>query len=444
MSLLLIAFISLMGILLGKLLFKRWVNHLSLYCVIMGGLIFLYELKLFKYPDIIPLAWFFIISSFISFLLGNLTVISARNLFPGKNIPSTTSIYNLPIFIDGGRVLKYSVIFFSLIALFVAIQRWWVLIGMFGSISAVIINASLVYRLNVHQEIKEFIPIIPAFVYVAVFFSAIYTACKNKFSFLSFFPFIGIILKELTYFGRAELLLTFMEFIFSFFLFRHLLKTDSNQKFIFSKKNALIATVFLLLLLIISASFIRVSRGARENYVGATKELKQMNENMIISPSVYLYLSSDVGVFSKYIDLEKEENHFGENSFFIFYVFLSKIGVVEKPNFFPPGYHIPMWSNTGTYLRELHADFGTSGVFLVPYLLGILITWLWFKFFKEKSLIVFAFLIYLYLIIGFSFLTLATKLNQWYLSLMIIIIYIPILEKLAQIYKVKEIIRERI
>ncbi len=436
MSLLLIAFIAFLGILLGKLLFKKWFNHLSLYCIIMGGLIYLYELKLFQYPDIVPLAWFFILSSFLSFVLGILTVISARNLSTNNHNVFKQSDLLLPVFWDNGKALRNSVLFFSFVALFVAIQRWLVLIGMFGSIPAVLLNAGLIYRLNVQQDIKEFIPILPAFVYVAVFLSGIYTAYKGKFSFLSFFPFIGIILKELTYFGRAELLLTFMEFIFTFFLFRHLLKTDSFQKFKFSKKNAAVATIILLLLLIVSSSFIRVSRGARENYVGASRELKQMSENLIISPSVYLYLSSDVGVFSKYVALEKEDSQVGENTFFIIYVFLSKLGIVEKPNFFPPGYHIPMWSNTGTFLREIHADFGAIGIFLGPYLLGILITWLWFKFYKEKSLIVFAFLVYFYLIIGFSFLTLVTKLNQWYISLFIIIIYLPLLEKMALSKKV--------
>lgn len=432
MSLIFVAVISVLGVVLGRLIFKKWFNHLGLYCLIMGGLIFLYELKLFSYPEIVPIAWFFIISSFLSFLLGIITIITAQNLYQAKQqIISNESNLFLSLFADDGKVIKYSILFFSLVALFVALQRWWVLIGMFGSVPGVLINASVVYRLNVQQEIKEFIPILPAFVYVAVFLSGIYSAYRGRFSFLTFLPFIGIVLKELTYFGRAELLLTLMEFLFSFLLFRHLLNNNQTAKFKFAKRNALVAVTLLLILLITAASFIRVGRGARENYVGASHELRQLGDNFIISPSVYLYLSSDVGVFSKYLELEKERVNFGENTFFIFYVFLSRLGIVEKPNFFPPGYHIPVWSNTGTYLRELHADFGVTGIFLIPYLLGLLITRLWFKFYEEKSLYVFTFLVYFYLIIGFSFLTLATKLNQWYLSLFIILLYIPVLEKLT-------------
>ena len=431
MSVLLITIISFLGIALGKLIFKKWFNHLSLYCFIMGGLIFLYELKLFPYHEYNSLGLVFLFSSFLSFLLGIITVIVAKDLFSKRHEKSSQSIISSPIFRNNGKILKYSLLFFSLVALFVAIQRWIVLINMFGSIPSVLVNASVVYRLNVRQEIKEFIPILPAFVYVAVFLSGIYTAFKGKFTFLTFLPFIGIILKELTYFGRAELLLTMIEFLFSFFLFRHLLNGDLTRRFRFSKGNAAIAFSLLLVLLIAAASFIRVGRGARENYVGVSRELRQLSENFIISPSVYLYLSSDVGVFSKYLEAGGEDVNFGENTFFIFHVFLSRLGIIQKPEFFSKGYHIPMWSNTGTYLRELHADFGIAGVLLVPYLIGLTITWLWFKFYEEKSLYVFAFLVYFYLIIGFSFLTLVTKLNQWYISLLLILIFLPLIEKLA-------------
>lgn len=428
MSLILIALVTFLGILLGKILFKKWFNHLTLYCVIMGGLVFLYELKFLPYRDLIPLTWFLLIATFLAFLFGILTIFSARNLFP-VNEKVTESVLNLPIFVDGGRILKYTILIFSLIGLFVALHRWYILIDMFGSIQAVLVNAGIVYRMNVNREIKEFIPILPSFVYVAVFFSGIYTAYKKKLTFLTFFPFITILLKELTYFGRGEILLSSLEFLFSFFLFRHLLDMDLKRRFNFSKTNAIIASIVLVALLVTTASFIRISRGNYENYVGASSNIKQLKGNFILSPSVYLYLSSDVGVLNKYLQSDGENTKFGQNSFLIVYHFLAKIGGVEKPSDFQKGYFIPMWTNTGTYIRELHADFGIIGTLLVPYLVGLLITWLWFKFYKSKSLIVFAFLVYLNLIVGFSFLVMVTRLNLWFMSLFLIIMVILFLEK---------------
>jgi len=432
MSLLIIGVTILSGILLGKLIFRKWFNHLTLYVLIMGGLIFFYQLKLLPYVRIIPLAWFFIIGAFLSFLFGILTIVSARNIFREKRIKADTDNYiSLPIFADGGKALKYSIIFFSLVGLFVAIHRWIILIHLFGSIPAVIINASMVYQLNVHRAFTQFLPILSSFVYVAIFLSGIYTAYKGRFLFLSFFPFIDIILKELTYFGRGEILLSLLEFLFSFFLFRHLLKEDISGKFKFSRKNAIIASTFLMIIILGSTSMIRVTRGNYENYLGASNKLNELKHNFIISPSIYLYMSSDVGVFSKYLQVDNEPTKFGENTFLIFYHFLGRLGIIKDPSDFQKGYYIPMWTNTGTYLRELHADFGVTGVFLGSYLIGFIITWLWFKFYEGKSLIVFAFLVYFFLIVGFSFLVMVTRLNQWYISLFLIVAHLPFLEKIA-------------
>ena len=431
MSLLLIAFIVFLGIVLGKLLFNKWFNHLGLYCLIMGGLVFFYELKLLPYPDIIPLAWFMVVGSFLAFVLGIVTVFTARNLYPENKQIDDAEISTLKIFSDGGRALKYSVLLFSLIGLFVALHRWYVLIGKFGGIEQVVLNAAVVYRLNIQGDIKEFIPILPSFIYVGVFLAGIYTAYNGKFTFLSVFPIITIILKELTYFGRGEMLFASMEFIFTFLLFRHFLTRSKKNTFKFSKINAFVASVILLTLIMTVSSFIRISRGSRENYVGTDRQLKQMKDNFLFSPSIYLYISSDVGVFSKYLELDKEEARIGENSFRLFYDFLSRFELVEKPKFFQQGYFIPMWTNTGTFIREIHADFGIIGVLIIPFILGISLTWLWFNYLRTGNIFSLVFMVYLYLIIGFSFLVMVTRLNQWYFSQILILLYIPILQNLA-------------
>jgi oligosaccharide repeat unit polymerase len=430
MSLIIVGIITFLGIVSGKKIFRFWINPLTVYSFLIGMLTFFYELKLLPYPDLVFLAWFFIIGSSVSFFLGILTVTSARSLRGELNSTRQATI-SLQVFADKGKALKYSVIIFSLIGLFVAIHRWYILIKMFGSIPAVFLNASLIYRLHVRGEIKEFIPYLPSFIYVGIFLAAIYTAYKGKFSFLSFFPLICIVLKELTYFGRGEMLFSTMEFFFTFFFMRNFLKHDSLQRFKFKKTNAFAAAALLLVFIIITASFVRVSRGGKEDYPGRSKVLKDLEGSMILTPSIYLYISSDVGVLSKYLELEKEDAKFGENSFRIVYEFLAKFKVVDEPPFFQKMYHVAMWTNTGTYIRELHADYGVIGVFLIPYLLGIIITFLWFKFYEKNNLIVLTVLVYLHVIIGFSFFVIATRLNIWFFGQILIIAYLPLLEKMA-------------
>ena len=137
-----------------------------------------------------------------------------------------------------------------------------------------------------------------------------------------------------------------------------------------------------------AASLVRISRNigteTSESYEGTSNELRQFKDNLIISPSLYLYLSSDVGVLSQYLRSEgtsypeMDYTQFGQNTFLPVYNFLSKFGFIDRVSGYQRGYFIPMWTNTGTYIRELHADFGITGILLGPYLIGLLITWIAF------------------------------------------------------------------
>ncbi|MBK8943748.1 MAG: oligosaccharide repeat unit polymerase [Ignavibacteriae bacterium] len=439
MSLLLTFLVSLFGIICGKYLFRHWVNHLTLYSVIWGFLIILYELKLLPYYDIIPLTWFFIISSFLSFLFGILTLISLRNLSPTNSYNIKPTKLNFKIFSDDGKSLKYSILISSIIGILAAVQHWLVLIDIFGNVTSALINANLVYKLNLKGGGDGVIPYISNFGFVAVFFSGIYSAYKGKFSFLTLLPFIGIIIKSLATFGRVSMLFALMEFLITFFLFKYLLETDSEQRFKFSKRNAVIYISILIFIVIISASLARATRISSEYYKGTSKELKDLEGNFIITPSIYFYLSCDIGVLNQYMKSDGEKTKFGENTFMLFHYILSKFNIIERPSDLQKGYNFPMGANTGTFIRELHADFTVVGVYLVPFILGFVITWLWFKFYINHGLIVLTFLTYLSLIIGFSFLMMITRLDIWGISLIFILILIPIIEKFALILSRKSI-----
>ena len=433
MSLLIIFLVSFLGILLGKLLFKKWFNHLTLYCLIFGGSLFLYELKLLPYVDIIPLAWFVMITSFLSFSMGVLTIISARNLSKRKLIFDKKSDISLKIFLDDGKTLKYVIIILSLISLYSTIEFWNILIKQFGSIPAVLVNGQVIYRLNIEGELKGTTPYISLLGFVAVFFVGIYTAYKGKFTLLTFIPLISIVLREVAAAGRVGMSIALMEFTFSFLLFRYLLNNDIHSRFKFSNVNAIVASLVLIAVFIAGASLVRISRvtNSSENISGASRGLRQMKENLIISPSVYLYASGSIGVLSKYLGSEGENTMFGQNTFQTAYLFLAKLDVIKKPSVYPRGYFIPMWTNSATYLRALHADFGITGVLLFPFIIGLLTTWLWFRFYERNSIIVFAFLVYFYLIVGFSFLVIVTRFYYWTVDLAIILILTPVIEKIA-------------
>ncbi len=431
MVFLLLIFFSVFFALLSKHLFDKWFNHLSIYVIIWFFLLFLYELKLIRYEDLTFETWFVIIGAFISYFLGIITFFVAKNNFgnyPDSNNKNLRIQTNL--FINNAKVLKISILITSIIGLIGAIQNWLVLLHEFKTFPNIIINANIIYHMRVEGELA-FVPYLSSFSYVAVFLGALYSARKGKISFYLTFPFLGVILSDLANVGRAGMLFAFVEFISALVLYSYSInKYDLNQSKRSNKKFA-ISIVLIFISLVAAATVVKSIRGSVESISSSTSTLNKLKGNAVITPTVYLYFSSDVGVLNKYLELEKENSMFGENTFMPIYRVLNKLDLVEKPQFYQTGYYIPMWTNTGTYLRELHADFGVTGILLVPFLLGLFITFLWFKFFETTRLNYLVILVYFYIIIFFSFVVFEPRQGYWIISLVLILLFIPALEKLS-------------
>ena len=431
MVFLLLIFFSVFFALLSKHLFDKWFNHLSIYVIIWFFLLFLYELKLIRYEDLTFETWFVIIGAFISYFLGIITFFVSKNNFgnypdsDNKNLRIQTNL-----FINNAKVLKISILITSIIGLIGAIQNWLVLLHEFKTFPNIIINANIIYHMRVEGELA-FVPYLSSFSYVAVFLGALYSARKGKISFYLTFPFLGVILSDLANVGRAGMLFAFVEFISALVLYSYSInKYDLNQSKRSNKKFA-ISIVLIFISLVAAATVVKSIRGSVESISSSTSTLNKLKGNAVITPTVYLYFSSDVGVLNKYLELEKENSMFGENTFMPIYRVLNKLDLVEKPQFYQTGYYIPMWTNTGTYLRELHADFGVTGILLVPFLLGLFITFLWFKFFETTRLNYLVILVYFYIIIFFSFVVFEPRQGYWIISLVLILLFIPALEKLS-------------
>lgn len=431
MVFLLLIFFSVFFALLSKHLFDKWFNHLSIYVIIWFFLLFLYELKLIRYEDLTFETWFVIIGAFISYFLGIITFFVAKNNFgnyPDSNNKNLRIQTNL--FINNAKVLKISILITSIIGLIGAIQNWLVLLHEFKTFPNIIISANIIYHMRVEGELA-FVPYLSSFSYVAVFLGALYSARKGKISFYLTFPFLGVILSDLANVGRAGMLFAFVEFISALVLYSYSInKYDLNQSKRSNKKFA-ISIVLIFISLVAAATVVKSIRGSVESISSSTSTLNKLKGNAVITPTVYLYFSSDVGVLNKYLELEKENSMFGENTFMPIYRVLNKLDLVEKPQFYQTGYYIPMWTNTGTYLRELHADFGVTGILLVPFLLGLFITFLWFKFFETTRLNYLVILVYFYIIIFFSFVVFEPRQGYWIISLVLILLFIPALEKLS-------------
>jgi oligosaccharide repeat unit polymerase len=397
------------------------------------SMVILYELKLMAYFDLRMETWIIIVFAFVALWLGSVTVILARETqYYGPDKSFANDSNPMLLFADEGKTLKKVIIIFTLIGSISAFYHWWVLIKEFGSITAVIIQAAIIYQMRVQGEISTGIPYIFALVHVALVLSGIYTAYRRKFDVIILFPFIILILKSIADMARAGMLLGFLEYFIAFFIFRQFLKMAFKKDQNPNKKKVVLGVIFLIALIIAGASIVKLFRTPMEKYMASSSSLRKLESGLIISPTVYLYSSSHIGILNSYLIDQDENNYFGEVTFFPFYRFISKLGVIEEPNYYQKGYFIPMWTNTGTYLRDLHSDFGYAGVFVIPFLIGLLSTIFGYRYYSNGNFRDLIILIYMYIIVAYSFLSFATRLGNWLIGLVVLLLFIPYIERVAQ------------
>lgn len=412
--------VGVLTIFFSKFLFGKWFNHLFLYAFSWMTFTTLYELKLIRFVAITPETWVIIISSFLFYILGILAVFSIKNNKPESSENKLLDYLknNKEEILDKMNLLLW---IFIAVGLLSALLHWYILVKRFGSIPAVLVQANIIYRLRVEGQLEGGIPYINAFTYAAVFLGGLITALKGKLTFKAAIPLIIIILEGMASAGRAGIFLAFVEFTITYIYFRHLL-SQKPKIFNLDKKNIVISILIVLVLFIGSTTIIKSARKTFENYKASTQTLKDLESTYIITPSLYFYFSSNIGVLSKYFEHGGEKFYFGENTLLPLYNFIAKFGIIPQPKTYPKGYFIPIWSNSATYLRDLHEDYGYFGLLLAPFLLGFFCTYFWFKFFERGTLLNFIILVYLNLIVAFSTFYIVTRAAVWSLSFFILII----------------------
>jgi oligosaccharide repeat unit polymerase len=416
---------------LSNHLFKKWFNHLFLYTLIWYLMLVLYELKLMQFSELSSLTWMAVAAAYFSFVCGVLLVYLARQRYSLKYLQLPSRLHQYEIFSDGGHTVQRAIILISIIGILSAIQQWFILIKMYGSLPAIFLNANEVYRLRVEGKIEGVIPYIPSISFVGVFLSGVYVANTRKITLVSMLPIFAVILKELANFGRADMMSALFLFTSSFILFKYSLPSEGTK--ILKSKIKVIVTVSIIFTLIIAgAGLVRSTRGTIESFSASSQKLNELKGNFFITPSLYLYACSHIGVLNKYLELDYDNRNFlGEITFQPIYNFLSKFGVVRHPPFYDKGYYIPMWTNTGTYLKPLFEDFGPLGIYLGPFSLGLFASLLWFNFFEKKSLISLIYLSYFYVLIMFSFLTMFSRSGIWLIGLLLTHIIIILIRKIV-------------
>lgn len=415
----------------GLYLYKKWFNPILLYIVSWAFILYLFDLRLIIYTKISEFTWITILFAFISFTLGCVIVYLGRSIYNDNSSLFYEKINIAEPWSDEKlKKLKRIIIVTSIIGLLVSIQHWYVLIKEFGSFSMVLISAGDIYSMRVAGEHFGKIPYFVLLSYVAVFLSAIYSAYRNKFTYLVIIPLIAVILHDAANLARAGVFFSFVLFGVTFITVRFFFKSRYSSEKYSNNKNIIITMIVVVFLASSSVFLIKMVRDPIEGkYKTTTIKLKELNEDGILPTSVYLYFSSPVAVLSKYLDNRYEVAVFGENTFYPIYNNLNKFGLDVPLEAYPKGYFVPMWVNSATYIRELDVDFGLIGILIVPFVIGFLSTFFWYKFFEKGSLIYLTFYAFTTILIVFSVFYMASRLTFWFFGLLFSIIIIIYFER---------------
>lgn len=408
---LLVYIILITSLLASKRMFNKTLNPLSLYSFVWLSMVSLYQLKLIKFIDLsteailsIALASFALFAGFLVYYFTHKNEIVEFHYSQKKE--------SEPFSEKEEKLLKYIIlvcVFFGLVG---AIQHWMILLNEFGSIPKILLNLNEVYRMRIDGEIIGVLPYVGVFPYVAVFFSAIYFYKKNKFDYYIIIPQIVVVLRETANVGRAGILMSFVLFIVTIINLRDYI---SVQKIMNLKRG--LGVLFIIVLLVFSASTIKSLRGVAVDHNATSSELKAMRKNFLINPSIYLYTCGHIGTFTKYLEKDYDSYYrFGGTTFRPVYNILAKFNWVDKPEAYAEGYNIPIWINTGSWLTDLHQDFGTLGLLIVPFILGYFSIKYWIRFHCRGTTTDLLFLSYLMLLLIFTFLHMFTKFGPCFLG----------------------------
>ncbi len=406
-----VASLGLLTILSGRFFFGRWYNHLTLFGVTWSISLLLFLSGVIYYYPLQIETWIIIIFSWFFFLIGSVTVVLVKFLYPRKII--VKSIFTRKVIIEA---LKKCLMLFNSVSLIAVLYNGYIIVSRYGGIINVLILGNIVRSDFVHDEIPGLIPYISSFIFVSNLFAGIYTAAKNKINLASVISiFINIAYSILTM-SRASLLFGFLLLTSGYFLFFYLSQSTINKDIKIKKYRY----IFLFaLLIVVSAEIVRANRGVYESYEGLSSTSKKVLGTSFLTPSLVFYLSSHYGVLNQYLRKDREYKLPLRYTLATFWRFIDKFGFEIKVPYYQVFYKIPASTNTGTYLREIHADFGDIGVFVIPYFLGIIATVFWYKVNEQMTLSSIIILAFLYSIIGMSFLVWLPSQGWWVVSFFI-------------------------
>jgi oligosaccharide repeat unit polymerase len=410
-----IAIILLAGfatVLLGRWMFGRWFNHLGIYGFAWGFSLSLFNAGLITYYPLQTETWMIIASGWISFVLGASTIVAMRYSMGNDQRDNTKNKYVVPDL----QIFKKILWTINIIILVQAIHHAFIISNLIGGLHNFTKVGNIIYQLRVKGEIHGVLPYLSSLTFAACLIAGVYNSYNGKLQIITILPLMILLVDSFLNMTRNTLIIGGILYACGYTLNEkrfHETRFNTGRNDI--KRYFSIALV--LVLLLSGIEFVRSQRAIIEKYSSATSALARLQGSSYITPSIIFYITGNFGVLNQYLNKNSEYMIIGGYSLAPFWHAISKLGYPEYSIPIPPFYKTPLPGNNGTYLRELHADFGLVGIIAGPYLLGIIASWYWFRAFRSQKLIDIMILGHILIIVGMSVFLIATQWGYWPASL---------------------------
>jgi oligosaccharide repeat unit polymerase len=409
-----------LSILLGRWIFGAWFNHVSLYSGIWSLSLSFFELRLIRYYPLELETWILIIGAWIAFILGSITIVAAHYAFADHS-PKKVNLLNaiaLKPLENETLILNRLLWALNAITLIAAFQHWYIVVHKFGSIANVFIWANILRTALVQNELPGMIPYADSLALSASLLAGFYTASIGRLKAVAALSLIIVILVDMASMGRAKMILGGILFLCGYMLCRRR-RSEIASKLKSSKLKKVVTIGLVGAIFLIGIEVVRSHRGVIESIGGASKSLEKLRGSAFITPSIYMYFTVSHAVFNQYLKSQNEKTIWGQYTFAPFWRAISKLGFDTRVRYFQPFYNTPVSANTGSYLFELHMDYGLAGDFIVPYLLGGIASFYWFRVERRRKMLDLMVLGHVYVVIMMSFAVLSTQLGYWLISLVL-------------------------
>ncbi len=404
-------------VLLGRLQFGIWFNPVSAYSAIWTISLSLFEMKLIYFYPLAPETWAVIFAGWTSFILGCLAVTAARFATRPAYSPVPQAAGTVEFSPEEIVLLRRVLWVLNTVALVIAVQHITTILRKFGNIGSLVVFAQTVYETRTRKGIEGAVPYFGSAMLIGSLVGGIYSSAMGKLKLAGVLPVVLTVAVSFAEMGRMSMMIAVLMFVTGYVLNRRRVRAPEQISVFSVRVRRIIALAMVLVIVGGGAELVRSARVPFEQFAGTTRALSKLRGGSFVTPSVYLYMTGHHGALNQYLRQDVEHSLPGGFTFAPIWRLLSKLGYDTYVDQYQRFYRTPTPSNTGTYLRELHADWGLPGVVFGPFILGMLISVSWYRTMTRHRMVDYVIAAHLFVAVVMSYVDLVTQLGYWLASL---------------------------